>query len=396
MKTRALLGALPAVASAACISSGDHSTINNALRSGGAGAVVQLCENALIKIVDQISFTADDQEILTQNSPTGSTRATIQVAPGSSTNTLIAGRFHRIKIKNIQLDGNRGGAGFEQATIVNNDIGPCGQSGYNDQVIFGSPGTTVNNNATISSSDYLGFGAINTVDGQYHGSYAGVKVTNNKIQEITGNSISGHVVFPIAVNGWTGGLTVSGNDASGVTKPKSSFSHASHCVDPIQQVLNQNANFVYFPAGVTGSKNLQSDFVASNGNMTNFLCTSLPLSDSKVFQKGQLDIVSDSGHFTDLHGVIAQYQGDNNVVVLQAGKPVWAIGHTLGPGCSKPSGCRMRFGADGNLGTCYNNALQWSSNTGGRGSTMVVLNKAPWIQIKDGSGNVIWDTTKSN
>lgn len=147
---------------------------------------------------------------------------------------------------------------------------------------------------------------------------------------------------------------------------------------------------------MTGSKNLQSDFVASNGNMTNFLCSSLPLSDSKTFQKGQLDIVSDSGPFADLHGVIAQYQGDSNVVVLQAGKPVWASGHTLGQGCGKPSGCRLRFGADGNLGTYYNNALQWSSNTGGRGSTMVVINKAPWIQIKDGSGNVIWDTTKSS
>ncbi|KAJ4165223.1 hypothetical protein LMH87_006864 [Akanthomyces muscarius] len=500
VKVAALLVTLPAVASAACISSGDHSTINNALRSGGAGAVVQLCENALIKITDQISFTADDQEISTQNYPTGNTRATIQVAPGSATNTLIAGRFNRIKIKNVQLDGNRAGAGFhqegganieiggqstgqvvsnvasrnprgwsclhvigsgndgspcKQATIVNNDIGPCGQSGYNDQgqglwadgisldctdslvqgntingptdggiVIFGSPGSTINNNTIVSSPDYLGFGAINMVDGQYQGSYAGVKVTNNKIQgnkifnlgigiganvwsfndpyalhgpaEITGNSISGHVVFPIAVNGWTGGITVTGNDASGATKPKSSFSDASHCVGPIQEVFNQNANFVYFPAGVTGSKNLQPEFAASSGNMTNFLCSSLPLADAKTFQKSQLDVVSDSGPFADLHGVVAQYQGDSNVVVLQGGKPVWASGHTLSQGCGKPSGCRLRFGADGNLGTYYNNALQWSSNTGGRGSTMVVMNKAPWIQIKDGSGNVIWDTTKSS
>lgn len=178
VKATAILSALPAVVSAACISSGDHSTINNALRSGGAGAVVQLCENALIKITDTISFSADDQEISTQNYPTGSTRATIQIAPGASVNTLITGRNNRIKIKNIQLDGNRGGAGFKQdgganieiggqstgqvvsnvasrnprgwsclhvigsgndgspckqASIINNDIGPCGQSGQNDQ-----------------------------------------------------------------------------------------------------------------------------------------------------------------------------------------------------------------------------------------------------------------------
>lgn len=312
-------------------------------------------------------------------------------------------------------------------------------------MIFGSPGSTVNNNTIVSSADHLGFGAINMVDGQYQGSYAGVKVTNNRIQgkkifnlgigiganvwsfndpyalhgpaEITGNSISGNVVFPIAVNGWTGGITVrtrrlrpstlsrelmrkqvTGNDASGATKPKSSFSDASHCVGPIQQVFNQNANFVYFAAGVTGSKSLQPEFAASSGNMTNFLCSSLPLPTTKTFQRGQLDVVSDAGPFADLQGgVIAQYQGDSNVVVLQGGKPVWASGHTLAQGCGKPSGCRLRFGTDGNLGTYYNDAPQWSSNTGGgRGAAMVVLNKAPWIQIKDGSGNVIWDTTKSS
>lgn len=126
VKFAALLGALPAVASAACISSGDHSTINNALRTGGAGPVVQLCEDALIKITDQTSFTADDQEISTQNYPNGSTRATIQVAPGSATNILIAGHFNRIKIKNIQLDGNRAGAGFYQEGGANIEIG--GQS----------------------------------------------------------------------------------------------------------------------------------------------------------------------------------------------------------------------------------------------------------------------------
>lgn len=329
-KVTVILGALAAVVSAACISSGDHSTVNNALQAGGSGAVVQLCENVLLRITDQILFTADDQEISTQNYPTGSTRATIQIAPGSSINTLIAGKFNRIKIKNIQLDGNRANTGFQQeggasieiggqsvgqvvsnvasrnprgwsclhvigsgndaipckqASIIDNDIGPCGQSGRNDQgqglwadgisfdctdslvegntvraifrkqsnhgtdlaqirgptdggiVIFGSPGTTVNNNTIISSNDYLGFGAINMVDGEYKGSYSGVKVTNNRIQgkkifnlgigiganvwsfndpyplqgpvEITGNKFIGQIVFPIAINGWTGGITVS-------------------------------------------------------------------------------------------------------------------------------------------------------------------------------------------
>ncbi|KAH0525750.1 hypothetical protein TsFJ059_009169 [Trichoderma semiorbis] len=305
---------LPAIASAACISSGNQATIQNALQSGGNGAVVQLCPGAVIQITDQISFTADNQEISTQGYPTDSSRGTIQVAPGSSASTLIYGKnFNNIRIKNLQLEGNRGGAGLfpggaanieiggfttgqtvsnvasrnprgwsclhaigsgdnnnpcKNVTIVNNDIGPCGQSGTdangNGQwadgisldctaslvqgntingptdggiVIFGSPGSTITGNTIISSPDYVGFGAINMVDGEYDGSYAGVSVTNNNIQgqklfnlgigiganvwsfgdpppplkgpaTVSGNTISGHVSFPIAINGWSNGLTV--------------------------------------------------------------------------------------------------------------------------------------------------------------------------------------------
>ncbi|UKZ78827.1 hypothetical protein TrVFT333_006572 [Trichoderma virens FT-333] len=475
---------LPALASAACISSGNQDTINNALRSGGNGAVVQLCANALIQITSQISFTADNQEISTQGYPTGSTRGTIQVAPGSSASTLIYGKnFNNIRIKNIQLDGNRGGAGLfpggaanieiggfttgqvvsnvasknprgwsclhaigsgdnnnpcKNVTIINNDIGPCGQSGtdangngqWADGVSLDCTASLVQGNTHHHGQyhhlvpDYVGFGAINMVDGEYDGSYAGVSVTNNNIQgnklfnlgigiganvwsfgdpppplkgpaTVTGNTISGHVSFPIAINGWSNGLTVTGNTVSGVPSPKSSFSDASQCSAPIQSVFNQNANLIYYPAGLTGNQNLQSGFVAAPGNTTNFLCSTIALPNSVTFNAGQLTISTDTGPFASLHNVIAQYQGDNNLVVLQAGKPVWASGHTLSQGCGSPSGCQLRFDSSGNLGTYFNNAVQWQTNTSGRGKTMVVLNQAPWIQIKDGSGNVIWDTTKS-
>jgi hypothetical protein len=103
-------------------------------------------------------------------------------------------------------------------------------------VIFGSPGSTITGNTITSSSTYLGFGAINMVDDEYSGSYSGVTVSNNKIVgqkmfnlgigiganvwsfndpnllkgpvTITGNTISGSVSFPIAINGWTNGITV--------------------------------------------------------------------------------------------------------------------------------------------------------------------------------------------
>lgn len=99
-------------ASAACISSGNQNTINSALSSGGAGAIVQLCAGVTIQITGTIQFTADNQEISTQGYPTGTTRATIQIATGNSVSTLISGTGHNgIRILNIQLDGNRPNAG---------------------------------------------------------------------------------------------------------------------------------------------------------------------------------------------------------------------------------------------------------------------------------------------
>jgi hypothetical protein len=100
-------------ANAACISSGDQSTINDALSSGGAGKIVQLCAGVTIEITGTISFTAEDQEISTEGYPAGSTRALIQIATGNDVSTLISGAgLSGIRILNIQLDGNRPNAGY--------------------------------------------------------------------------------------------------------------------------------------------------------------------------------------------------------------------------------------------------------------------------------------------
>jgi hypothetical protein len=73
-------------ASAACLSSGNQDTINNALSSGGAGTIVQLCAGVTIQITGTISFTAENQEVSTESYPTGSTRATLSVA---SSDTIV-------------------------------------------------------------------------------------------------------------------------------------------------------------------------------------------------------------------------------------------------------------------------------------------------------------------
>ncbi|RFU35451.1 hypothetical protein B7463_g849, partial [Scytalidium lignicola] len=503
LKRYLALSGLLTAASAACISSGDQNTINTALSSGGAGAVVQLCPGATILITDTINFSADNQEISTQGYPTDSSRATIQIAPGNTASTLITGKNNGIKIRNIQLDGDRpnnglqvgGGANIEigglssgqvvdhvasrnprgwsclhvigsgsdsspcsNATVTNNDIGPCGQEGTDADgnglwadgvsldctsslvqhntitgstdggiVIFGSPGSTVDSNTITSSATEKGFGAINMVDGEYSGSYSGVKVTNNVITgtklfnlgigiganvwsfndpyllsgpaTITGNTIKGSVAFPIAINGWQDGLTVTGNDVSGITTPRSNFADASQCDAGIQTLFNNNDALVYYPAGVIGAQTLQSGFVAAPSNVTNFLCTSEPLPNSVSFTPNSLNIVSDSPPFANLHGVIIQYQGDSNIVAYDTTNPngfspVWASGHTVSS-CGSPSLCRLSFQGDGNFVSYFNNTPLFTSGTSGRGAQMTCLNTAPYIQIFDASGAVIWDTTDS-
>ncbi len=95
-------------------------------------------------------------------------------------------------------------------------------------VIFGSLGSTIQNNVITASATDKGFKAINIVDNEYSSSYAGVTVSGNTIKgtklfnlgigiganvwsfndpnaligpaTITGNTIIGHVAFPIALN----------------------------------------------------------------------------------------------------------------------------------------------------------------------------------------------------
>ena len=273
-------------AAAQCLSGGDETIINNALSAGGAGAVVQLCPGSTFSISNTVTFTADDQELSTQGYPDDSTRALIQVASnGNSVSTLVQGSgLNGIALKNVVIDGNRGANGKVQggganieiggsstgqvvsgvasknprawgcmhiaeagpssppctdATIENNDIGPCGTGDYDSAgngnwadgislgctnslvssntvcssssavtcmtnsikvsgstdggiVIFGCPGSTITGNTIISSATQRGWGAINMVDYiTYGGSYAGV--------EVSSNTITGQLLFNLGI-----------------------------------------------------------------------------------------------------------------------------------------------------------------------------------------------------
>ena len=114
----AFLSILSCIA-AACISSGDQTTINQALSAGGPGAIVQLCPTITILISDQITFTADNQELSTDSYPTDGERATIKIAPGSGVGTLVAGgSLSGIRLLNIQIDGDRPNTGWLKGSCV--------------------------------------------------------------------------------------------------------------------------------------------------------------------------------------------------------------------------------------------------------------------------------------
>ena len=115
MTFQLIFGLLPlvALARAACLSSGDQTTINNAFQAGGEGATVQLCPSSTFSTTDKILFTAANQELSTEGYPTDDTRATIQIATGTNFSGAIDGRwFNNVRVLNLKVDGNRRNAGL--------------------------------------------------------------------------------------------------------------------------------------------------------------------------------------------------------------------------------------------------------------------------------------------
>ncbi|QKX53895.1 uncharacterized protein TRUGW13939_00975 [Talaromyces rugulosus] len=345
-------------------------------------------------------------------------------------------------------------------TISNNQIGPCGNEGTNSAgagqwadgisfacqdsliennhvsgstdggiVLFGAPGTKVQGNTIVSSPTDTGFGAINMVDWLYDGSYANVVVTNNTITgdklfnvgiaigayvwgfsdgtnplqgpaTVTDNVFSGNITFPIAINGWTNGLTATGNDVSGVTNPNSAFSESNDCSAATKALWTENAHLSYYPAGLTGSSNLQTDFVAAKNNATAFLCTTAPLPASVSYAPNELN-VGPGSTLANLHnGIVTNYQGDNNIVTSNTSTgdyvTLWASGNTSSTCGSDATACSCVFQSDGNFVTDVSGQAQFSSGTTNTGHTLTFLNQSPWIQITDESGKVVWTTADTS
>jgi hypothetical protein len=154
--------------------------INTLLKSSGAGYILQLCPGKQYLIQSPILFAAPQQEISTLGYPTGDDRATLvvsgPVADGKGHTTAVDGTCSTcsgVKLRNIQINGTRGGASPTQGggniemggqnsdqlieyvrsydprswsclhiqegalncknvTVQNNDIGPCGSDSFQE------------------------------------------------------------------------------------------------------------------------------------------------------------------------------------------------------------------------------------------------------------------------
>ncbi|KAJ9136859.1 Acyltransferase LovD [Pleurostoma richardsiae] len=342
-----------------------------------------------------------------------------------------------------------------EGTVTYNTIGPCGNEGtdaegnarwadgisfecinsnvsYNNItgstdggiVAFGAPGTHFTHNIIESSETDLGFGGLNMVDASYGGNYSGVVVSDNTFvgrgsglftlgigigskvwsnphpgvyfgpAEILNNKFIGNIGFSVVVNGWSEGLTVTGNDISQVTTPSSSFADASSCQAQVQTSFNDNEQLIVYLPSVTGPLDLQSDFTSVPDNATVWMCLSHPLPASLSFAAGALSVDAETSLIASLHGFHAQIQGDGNVVGLDTTGDAWVVkwaSSVPSSNCgSDGSLCKISFGTDGDLVETDSNGQLWHSNTTGEGATVIFSNASPYLQVLDASGAELW------
>ncbi|CAF1204509.1 unnamed protein product [Adineta steineri] len=466
---------LTSIAYTACLSHGDESVINNLFSSRGANTIVSLCANAVFNLKNPIIFTDYNQELSTEGYPTDATRA-ILVVTGVNQTAAIVGNCNEcsnLKIRNIQVNGNRpalgrfsGSANIEiggstsnqlvdhvhsyeprgwsclhiaesgtnrctNATIINNDIGPSGNSDrqwadgismacthslvanniITDAtdgaiVIFGAPFTTVMNNTIIAMSRVL-LGAINMVDYEpYSGDYSGVIVTDNTIWAASAFIKTGIAIGPavwgadttnynrngivrnntIKGNNMGYGIIVSGAQNFTVVDNNStanySGSFTSNCFTP------NNAPPMAFLKSTRADGIFQSNFIV--GRAQYIICIEPGVSNAYTYQPGQLNLYSDQQ--INLQNGTFLLQNDGNLVLYQAGIIKW----TSNSRCSDCSNkqCRLTFDSLGQL-VIYKNTTtlaSWPPNYNGTlgFSSVRISDMSPYFTFIDGNNSIIW------
>ena len=70
------------------------------------------------------------------------------------------------------------------------------------------------------------------------------------------------------------------------------------------------------------------------------------------------------------------------------GNPVWAAKSNYGNGDAKK--LLLRFQDDGNFVMYYDGNPYFGTDTSGKGKSLVVSDKAPYLMILNGKGNIVW------
>jgi hypothetical protein len=186
---------------------------------------------------------------------------------------------------------------------------------------------------------------------------------------------------------------------SAIATPFSGYASDSGCDSVLQSLFDNNVLLSYYPAGLTGTYDLQSDFVAMNGNGTNFICTTpTPAGTSASLSYGlnELNVGPNTILATLANNIEAIYQGDGNLVIYEGSSNTytaqWAAGHRSSLCSTSGNTCTLDFQGDGNLVSYINGVPTWSSGTENEGSTLTFLSTSPWIQIANSAGTVIWTT----
>ncbi|GAB6900037.1 right-handed parallel beta-helix repeat-containing protein [Kineosporia succinea] len=184
---------------AGCLESGTDKDIQNAL--SGDGAVATLCAGATFDLSQPVRFSAANQSIETEGLPSGDTRATLRVTGANQATAIEGGGKSGIKLRSIQVDGQRptlgrieGGSGLVEiggdvtglvvensrfleprgwsalhlaegvvrsgvpgcqgASVTGNQIGPSGTpDGWADGISLACGTTTVKNNTITDATD---------------------------------------------------------------------------------------------------------------------------------------------------------------------------------------------------------------------------------------------------
>lgn len=95
----------PKTSGPTCIPSGTQVEINAALNA--AGAIADLCPNAIFTLTGPVTFSAANQQVRTQGLPSGDQRALLRVAAASLTSAINGVNQSGIAIENVRIDGGR-------------------------------------------------------------------------------------------------------------------------------------------------------------------------------------------------------------------------------------------------------------------------------------------------